>query len=201
MMPFIKDITEFIFLEERPETADVILVPGNTWPQPAERAAALYRDGLAPLVIVSGKYSKGSGAFPGPSCEKDRYNDDYRTEAEFLSDVLQKNGVPASAIRCDQEAEFTLENAVNIRRILETDGRPFQRAVICCQAFHARRCRMYFEYVFWDTDMKFFVCPANTRNITKENWMQTNRGRATVLGELKRCGEQFGWMLAPDDDT
>lgn len=197
-MKFIKDITEFIFLEDRPEQSDAILIPGNTWPQPAERAAALYKEGMAPVVIPSGKYSKGRGSFPGPACEKERYSGDYLTEAEFLSAVLQANGVPASAIYCDHEAEFTMENAVNIRKILEEKGSPVRRAIICCQAFHARRCKMYFEYVFRDTDTEFLVCPADTQGITRENWMYTRKGIDTVLGELKRCGEQFGWMLVPE---
>ena len=37
-MKFLRDITEFIFLEDLPEKADLIIVPGNTWPQPARRA-------------------------------------------------------------------------------------------------------------------------------------------------------------------
>lgn len=199
-MKFIEDITEFIFLEDKPEPAGAILIPGNTWPEPAERAAKLYKAGMAPIVIPSGKYSKGSGAFLGPSCKKDRYTGDYTTEAEFLSSVLQINGVPAAAIRCDHEAEFTLENAVNIRRILEDNGILVKRAIICCQAFHARRCKMYFEYAFRDTDTEFLVCPAVTQGITKENWMESQKGLDTVLGELKRCGEQFGWMLTPENN-
>lgn len=194
-MKFIGDITEFIFLEDRPEKSDVILIPGNTWPQPAVRAAALYRGGMAPLIIVSGKFSKGSSAFPGPACEATRYGGGYRTEADFLSAVLTMEGVPADAIWREKEAEFTLENAQNIRCMLEKRNYPVQRAIICCQAFHARRSRMYFEYVFRDKEIEFLVCPAVTQGINRENWMETQKGLDTVFGELKRCGEQFGWMM------
>lgn len=194
-MKFIKDITDFIFLEDKPEEADVILVPGNTWPQPARRAAGLYRAGLAPLIIVSGRFSKGLDAFPGPACDGERYHGHYRTEADFLSDVLEQEGVPAYAIWQEREAEFTLENAQNIRQMLEERAYPVQRAIICCQAFHARRSRMYFEYVYRDREVEFLVCPAQTQGISRENWMETQKGLDTVLGELKRCGEQFGWML------
>ena len=56
-MKFLRDITEFIFLEDLPKKADIIIVPGNTWPQPARRAAALYQAGMAPYIVVSGRYS------------------------------------------------------------------------------------------------------------------------------------------------
>lgn len=185
-------------MEDQPEKADVILIPGNSWPQPAERAAELYRSGAAPLVIASGKYSKGQAGFGGPSDEAERYNGLYRTEAEFLQDVLEKGGVPAECIRQEPEATFTLENAQNIRRMLETQNYPVRRAIICCQAFHARRSKMYFEYVFRDTDVEFLVCPAATQGISRDNWMYTEKGLETVLGELRRCGEQFSWMLGPE---
>lgn len=194
-MKFIGDITDFIFQEDRPVKSDVILIPGNAWPQPAVHAAELYREGMAPLIIASGKYSKGSTGFPGPACDKGRYNGSYRTEADFLKDVLTLEGVPEHAIWLEREAEFTLENAQNIRRMLEEREYPVRRAIICCQAFHARRSRMYFEYVFRDREVEFLVCPAVTQGIDRVNWTQTQEGLDTVFGELKRCGEQFRWML------
>ncbi|MFQ9389424.1 MAG: hypothetical protein ACLR1V_12135 [Coprococcus sp.] len=87
-MKFLRDITEFIFLEDLPEKADLIIVPGNTWPQPARRAAALYHEGMAPYIVVSGRYSKGQQTFAGAACEGDRYKGVYMTEADFLTDVL-----------------------------------------------------------------------------------------------------------------
>ena len=194
-MKYLKDITEFIFLEDSPEKADIIIVPGNTWPQPARRAAALYQAGMAPLIVVSGKYSKGQQEFAGPACESERYQGAYDTEADFLADVLMQEGVPKEAILHEREATFTLENAEYIRQILEDKHIPVKRAIICCQAFHARRCRMYFEYVFQDTEIEFLMCPAVTQGISRDNWMESKKGMETVLGELRRCGEQFAWML------
>jgi putative intracellular protease/amidase len=33
---FIREITSFIFVEDKPEKADIIFVPGGSWPEPAE---------------------------------------------------------------------------------------------------------------------------------------------------------------------
>lgn len=59
------------------------MYPGNTWPQPARRAAALYHEGMAPYIVVSGRYSKGQQTFAGAACEGDRYKGAYMTEAGF----------------------------------------------------------------------------------------------------------------------
>ena len=198
-MKFLRDITEFIFLEDLPEKADLIIVPGNTWPQPARRAAALYHEGMAPYIVVSGRYSKGQETFAGAACEGDRYKGAYMTEADFLTDVLIREGVPETAVLQERKAEFTLENARYIRRLLEEKKMTVKKALICCQAFHARRCRMYFEYVFQDTDVEFLMCPAVTQGISRCSWMESQKGLDTVLGELRRCGEQFAWMCGHQD--
>ena len=198
-MKFLRDITEFIFLEDLPEKADMIIVPGNTWPQPARRAAALYHEGMAPYIVVSGRYSKGQQTFAGAACEGDRYKGAYMTEADFLTDVLIREGVPETAVLQERKAEFTLENARYIRRLLEEKKMTVKKALICCQAFHARRCRMYFEYVFQDTDVEFLMCPAVTQGISRCSWMESQKGLDTVLGELRRCGEQFAWMCGHQD--
>ena len=198
-MKFLRDITEFIFLEDLPKKADIIIVPGNTWPQPARRAAALYHEGMAPYIVVSGRYSKGQQTFAGAACEGDRYKGAYMTEADFLTDVLIREGVPETAVLQERKAEFTLENARYIRRLLEEKKMTVKKALICCQAFHARRCRMYFEYVFQDTDVEFLMCPAVTQGISRCSWMESQKGLDTVLGELRRCGEQFAWMCGHQD--
>ncbi len=198
-MKFLRDITEFIFLEDLPEKADLIIVPGNTWPQPARRAAALYHEGMAPYIVVSGRYSKGQQTFAGAACEGDRYKGAYMTEADFLTDVLIREGVPETAVLQERKAEFTLENARYIRKLLEEKKMTVKKALICCQAFHARRCRMYFEYIFQDTDVEFLMCPAVTQGISRCSWMESQKGLDTVLGELRRCGEQFAWMCGHQD--
>ena len=62
---FLKKTKEFIFVENKPEKADIIFVPGNGYPQMAEKAAELYREGYAPVVLPSGKYSITTGRFSG----------------------------------------------------------------------------------------------------------------------------------------
>ena len=60
---FLKQIEDFIYIEDKPEKADVIFVPGNGYPQMAEKAAQLYRCGMAPKLLPSGRYSSTAGKF------------------------------------------------------------------------------------------------------------------------------------------
>ena len=39
-----REIGDYIFVEDEPKEADIILIPGNGYPQMAEQAARLYRD-------------------------------------------------------------------------------------------------------------------------------------------------------------
>ena len=54
---FLNYFTDYIFVKDEPQKADVIFVPGNGYPQMAEKAAELYRKGLAQKILPSGRYS------------------------------------------------------------------------------------------------------------------------------------------------
>ena len=67
-----REIGDYIFVEDEPKEADIILIPGNGYPQMAEQAARLYRDGYAPVVLPSGKYSVTLGKFGGVLSEREK---------------------------------------------------------------------------------------------------------------------------------
>ena len=183
MHPFYEDISDFIFVRDEPEKADIIFVPGGNYPESALRAAELYREGYAPLVLPSGRFSKVKGYFDGP----------YETEWEYLKDILVANGVKESAVLREDRATFTWENAIYSREVLENAGICVRKALLCCQAFHARRALIYYRQQFPDIEIR--VIPVVTRGITRESWYLSQEGTDVVLGELSRCGEQFHCML------
>lgn len=188
---FLDSIEKLIFLEDKPEAADVIIVPGNRFAKNAENAAALYKSGYAPIIITSGRFAKGAGHFRGSLDEK--YDGNFRTESEFLSYVLQKNGVPASSIIEEPNATYTYENALFSREKLDLAGINPKKGIICCRNTHARRCYMYFKTVFPDT--KWLIYPSELEGITKENWRDTENGISQVMGEVTRLITQFElWM-------
>lgn len=188
-----ENIADFIFAEGNPDKADVIFVPGNGYPDMAEKAADLYHREFAPVVIPSGQYSITLGHFGGVLKEKDRYNGNYETEFDFLQDVLIKNGVPESAILREDRATYTYENALFSKDAAEKNGLKIKKALLCCKNYHAGRALMYYQTVFPDAEI--IVCPVQVDGITKENWRTTEQGIREVMLEMRRIIIQFSlWM-------
>ena len=189
--PFYDAITGFIFVSDEPVRADVIFVPGGTSGEHAVTAAGLYFEGMAPLIVPSGKYSKVAGHYIGP------LQDRFETEADYLTWRLMEQGVPAEAIMPEREATFTWENALFSKRRLDEAGIGVHTAILCCKAYHARRCLLYYQSVF--TDTTFCVVPTVTEGIDAQSWMKDREKTRAVLGEVRRIGEQFGCMLPLGD--
>ena len=189
---FLKQFTEFIFVNDQPSHADIIFIPGNGWPQMAERAAELYLEGYAPRLLPSGRHSITKGTFSGVRAGADVYSGTYGTEWEFLRDVLVKNGVPREAVLLEDRATYTYENALFSRKVTDQAGIAVNRGIICCREEHARRCLLYYQLVYPEAEL--LVCPAST-GITRENWYLSSRGIEKVLSEVERCGTQFHRIL------
>ena len=185
----IEDMTKFIFIKDEPEKADIIFIPGSSNWVLAETAARLYKEGKAEKIMPSGMYFYQFGRFMNERVTDERYKGIYRTEAEFLASVLVKNGVPEENVIKEERATNTYENAIYSKELLREMKFRIKSAIICPQAFHARRALMTYSHLFPDT--KLYVVPTNTQNITADNWYNTERGRQVVLGELRKCGEYF----------
>ena len=188
-----KETGEFIFAQDILKKADVIFVPGNGYPHMAEKAARLYRDGYAPYVLPSGRFSVTAGHFAGVLEKEDRYCGNYVTEWEFLKDVLVQNKVPEEAVLCEDQATFTYENAIFSRQVTDRAGIEVKTAILCCKNYHARRAKMYYELLYPEAEI--LVCPVQVDSVTKENWMETEEGIDAVIGEVSRIMKQFSLML------
>lgn len=185
MKKFLQDMTDFIFLSDEPQASEVIFLPGSEEGSLAQTAADLYHRGLAPLIVPSGKYAKWTGqSIVGG----------FETESDYFEYLLLKAGVPAEAILKEREATYTYENAINTKKLLDERGIAPKRAILCCQAYHARRSKLYYQVLFPQTEI--FVCPTVTKDITKDNWYRSRKGRDLVLGEIERCGSQFHEITA-----
>ncbi len=203
----IKAISDFIFMDDielsdadallennRDKISDIIFVPGDSHPHSSERAATLWKAGLAPTILISGNYGLKNGAFVGIQAKADVYNGDYKSEVELMTDVLVKNGVSPEAVLTETNARHTKENALFSKNVCDKNGIFPKKAIICCKSFHARRCFMSYALAFPDT--KFFVSSVNVYDITKENWFTFEYGIHRVMGEVKRCGEYYETEIA-----
>lgn len=106
----ITDITEFIFVEDKPQKADIIFLPGGSFPEQGEYAVKLYKDGYADKLLPSGGVSVKSGKVNSVKSKQDIYNKDYQTDCEFLTDVQLKTAF--------QRRQFTKRESRDIQEIM-----------------------------------------------------------------------------------
>lgn len=194
-MRIINEISDFIFIEDKLEKADAIFIPGGSYPELPERAAQLWKEGYADILVPSGAYPITLGKFAGVKSQQEKYNKDYATECEFYTDVLLANGVSPKDIIPEDKAQFTAENGWFTKKVLDERNIHPQKAIICCKGFHARRCLMYYQFTFPETI--FMIAPvfgtdSSGIHVTRDNWYKTDKGVKRVLGELNRLGTQFG---------
>ena len=192
-MHFYDYITDFIFVENSPKKADAIFIPGGPCGETAVTAARLYREGYSEVLIPSGKHSVLNGAFAKAISPEPYSSLIYPTEADLFSAILKDHGVLPEHIYPERRATFTYENAIYTKLLLDDLKIPVKTALLCCQAYHARRSLLYYQAVFPNT--RILVCPTETRGIRKKDWHQNPDAIDMVLGEVERCGSQFHDIL------
>ncbi len=189
MNHIIKDISDFIFVSDPAKDADIIMVPGGSWPELPEAAAQLYHEEFAPLILIGGGVSITTDKFPGPKTKTKIYNGDYKTEYEFYYDVLIKNDVPPEAIIGEDQSSFIRENGIYARETIDSKQISVRSALLVCKSFQTRRTLMSYQAAF--PSVEFSVIGLPGYDITKDNWYLYDESIVRVLGELRRIGDQF----------
>jgi uncharacterized SAM-binding protein YcdF (DUF218 family) len=121
-----------------PQPADAIVVL-SAWATPSGilnepgvwrslEAGRLFRRGLAPLIVVTGRSPSGDGGDPSLA----------------ISVMLQEVGVPKGAIELERVSENTHESAVNVARMAV--ARHWSRILLVTDARHMRRARAAFVH-------------------------------------------------------
>jgi len=151
--------------QSRPVDAIVVLgaaqYDGRPSPQLAARldqVVALWPDGLAPLVVVTG------GNQPG-----DRF-----TEAEASASYLIDSGVPAAAILMEDSGSTTYESLDHVADLLDDQG--LNSILIVTDPYHALRSRLIAQ----ELGLTAYVAPTDTSVVT--GWGSFRREVAEAAG-------------------
>jgi uncharacterized SAM-binding protein YcdF (DUF218 family) len=107
-------------------TPDRILNEPGVWR--TLEAGRLYRRGLAPLIVVTGRSPSGDGGDPSLA----------------ISELLQEVGIPKTAIELERVSTNTHESAVNVGRMFA--ARHWSRVLLVTDAGHMRRARAAFVH-------------------------------------------------------
>ena len=170
-------ITDFIFVETEITPCDVILVPGGSRPQLAERAAELYKNGMAKYILFSGRANQ---KIP-----------EYFSEAEYLKSIAVGLGVHVENIICEHEAAHTFENAEFSLALLKKMNFKIDRVILVCKAFHSRRALLTYQYLFPKTTEFLVASTVENRGLKKENWTTKSEYVKIVMSEVEKIGKYF----------
>ncbi|MBI9011576.1 MAG: YdcF family protein [Clostridiales bacterium] len=177
-----ESITEFIFMEDDIEKADVILVPGGSHKELIHRAAELYHQGYAEYILPSGGRNKNL--------------DNNQSEFDYLSKEALKLGVPKEAILKEDKASHTFENAQFSYEVCKTKNIPVNKVILVCKNFHSRRAYLTYKINFPKTT-KIIVLPiVDGKGITKDNWIYSDDKRNRVMNEVVKIGKYFEKHIA-----
>jgi uncharacterized SAM-binding protein YcdF (DUF218 family) len=158
-----------LFRVDDPAPADAIVLLMGGWFTRPLRAAELYRDGLAPTVLLS-----ATEPIPYPDL----------CESALNRKVLIHAGVPSDRIAIlPRETTSTREEALQVRDYVS--GRPIRRVIVVTTAFHTARARWIFRKVLRGTGVEVRTAAAEDPRFNESNWY-TNRGLLVYLQEAPK---------------
>ena len=165
--PIMRFTAESWIVNEPAAHADAILVLGddNFYGDRATEAAQLFRQGVAPLVVASGRRLR-----PGAGM------------SELIEHDLIERGVPKeNVLRFPHDADNTREEAVALRRLAKEKG--WKSVVVVTSNYHTRRVRYIFQKVF-PSGVEVSVASARDGDFDPEHWWERRKSVKEFLGEL-----------------
>ena len=173
----LQTVWDYLGMHQTPEQADVIVGFGNFNTNIARRAAELYRQGLAPVVLFTGGLGRNTeGLLPEP-------------EAVRFARVAMECGVPEKAILLEPESTNTAENILFTRRLLEARGIPHERILGVHQPFMERRIIAAMG-VYWPEQAFRVTSPqvsiSDYLEDAKKQGVTENAAVSVIVGDFQR---------------
>ena len=146
----------------------IVVVSGGDTNARTDEAIKLYKEGWAPLIVVSGAAADKTG----PSNAKAMYQ------------RAINSGVPEKAIVMDESSETTRQNATEVKKIV--DSRKIEDVILVTSGYHMRRAQLEFSAQF--NDVKIRSHPVASDKNWSSLWWLTPWGWWLAMGELMRIG-------------
>jgi uncharacterized SAM-binding protein YcdF (DUF218 family) len=165
--PILRFVGESWIIEDPLSRADAIIVlsDDNFYADRATHAADLYRHGMAPIVVASGRRLRPNAGI-----------------AELMEHDLIERGVPKDKIlRVSHNAENTREEAQAMaQQALE---RKWRSVIVVTSNYHTRRARYIFLHVF-PSQISVRVSGAHDGDFDPDHWWQTRKSLKEFTREL-----------------
>ena len=181
--PLLRSAGEGWLVEDPLEKSDAIVVLSidNFYADRATRAAEVYRQGLAPLVVASGVRLRP-----------------YAGIGELMEHDLIERGVPKEKIlRVPHDAENTREEAEVLVKVATEKN--WKRVIIVTSNYHTRRTRYIFRRVF-PGKIAVSVAGARDGDFDPEHWYEKRKSIKQFMGEVGGMLVAM-WELRSREDT
>jgi uncharacterized SAM-binding protein YcdF (DUF218 family) len=158
-VPLLRFAGEFWIVDDAPESSDVIIVlSGDNYDAVrAARAAALFRAGMAPHVVATGRSLRS-----------------YATTTDLMKRDLADHGVPATAIiPLTHRADNTRDEAVAVSEFVASHH--WKKILLVTSNYHTRRS----EYIYERTmppGTQLRVISAPDIEYDPQSWWRTREG-------------------------
>ena len=175
--PIFRFMAESWVIEDPLEKSDALIVlsDDNFYADRATRAAELFREGKAPLVVACGRRLR-----PGTGID------------ELMEHDLIERGVPKDRIlRFAEDADSTRDEAEALAKLAKT--KKWRAAIVVTSNYHTRRARYIFRRVF-PQGIEVRIASARDGDFDPQNWWQKRKSTKVFMREIAALLETI-WEL------
>src|SRR5213082_649166 len=165
--PMFRFIAESWIVEDPLNKADALIVlsDDNFYADRATRAAELFREGKASLVVASGRRLRPSAGI-----------------TELMEHDLIERGVPKDKIlRFALDGDSTYQEAEALANLAKT--KKWRKAIVVTSNYHTRRARYIFRRVF-PQDIEILVASARDGDFDPESWWEKRKSTKVFMREI-----------------
>jgi uncharacterized SAM-binding protein YcdF (DUF218 family) len=166
-VPLLRLAGEFWVVDEPPETSDVIVVlSGDNYDaERATRAASLFKSGMAPRVVATGRALRS-----------------YATTTDLMKRDLIEHGVPETAIvPFTHKADDTRDEAAVVSEFVASHG--WKKILLVTSNYHTRRSQYIYEHTLPSNDQLLTVAAPDS-DYDPNYWWRTRTGVKIFFHEL-----------------
>jgi uncharacterized SAM-binding protein YcdF (DUF218 family) len=181
--PILRAVGDYWVVDDSASQADALIVLSDDdfIGSRAAKAADLYHEGRAPIIVASGRMMRP-----------------YAGVGELIQRDLTDRGVPTSAIQIYRHnARDTIDEAQTLRSLVVQKN--WRHVVIVTSNYHTRRARYIFQKVF-PLGVQVDVAAAKDPDFDVSDWWEHKAGIKVFLHELVGLAEAK-WVLRHTEPT
>jgi uncharacterized SAM-binding protein YcdF (DUF218 family) len=169
--PILRFVAESWIVEDADGKADALIVlsDDNFYADRATRAAELFREGKAPIVVASGRRLRPVAGI-----------------AELMEHDLVERGVPKDRIvRLAHDGDSTREEAEALTKLVTQ--KKWHSVIVVTSNYHTRRARYIFHKVF-PQGIEVHIASARDGDFDPQNWWEKRKS-------IKELTQEFAGMV------